>query len=270
MREHYPEVAVDLRGVHPTYLTRVVSQWNELAYRYPDVAREISYFGTYVEKRKMPEALREAATGFNGEFAHAWYVQQPNRPRQQIIALNPAWFSAPVRFEEALKAGVKETRTLTGKVIPAFHPPGCDTVEHVITHEFGHHVHYWYLRNVDPTDAWTDVVAPSGWGLVKDSFNMWWSAWAESASRRAVSRYAASSASEGFAEAFAALHHAPVGWKNEYADSLQEMLAIMGPDARRYARPQYRWLDELPSAGDARRRAWSRLQGAAKRMGVSI
>jgi hypothetical protein len=261
MHEHYPEVAVDFRGVHSSYLTRVVSQWNEMAHEYPAVARGITYFGTYVEKQKMPEALRQAATGFHGEFAHAWYVpgRGPYAADERVLALNPGWFASPERLEEALKSSVAA----------GFHPAGCDTVESIITHEFGHHVHYWYQR-VDASEAWAEVVAPSGWGLTKDTFNMWWGAWSDTTARQLVSIYGSTRPSEGFAEAFAALHHAPAGWSNEYADSLRELLAITGPNARRYARPQYRWLDELPTAGNARRRAWSRLEAAAKRMGVNI
>jgi len=273
MHQHYPDLAVDFGGVHPTYLTRVASQWNEMAYQYPDVARHITYFGTCVDKQKLPQALLHTGAEFQGEWAHVRHVagRGPYAADQAIIGLNPKWFGAPGPFEEALKSGAAESKMLSGRVLPGWHPPGCDTVEHVITHEFGHHVHDWYLNAPESTEAWTDVVAASGWGLVRDSFNLWWRGWATTTTAtRSVSAYACTAPSEAFAEAFTALYHASPRWSNEYVDSLRQFLAIAGPSVRRYPQSQYRWLGDLPATGDARRRAWIRLEATAKRVGVKI
>ena len=109
------------------------------------------------------------------------------------IVLNAAYWTRGARAVGPVGAGLRER--LYGSSSPGFHPPGCDTPEGYMTHEFGHAVEYQ-----TPWQRPTDL----DWGVQTDYQRIIASGPRGSATR--ISGYGRTSGSENFAEVFSAAY----------------------------------------------------------------
>ena len=110
------------------------------------MAKRLKYVGTYEGPNALyvaqdwKDAYAEADSGVFG--------------RGKFIGLNPLHYGNPTGFIHSLQESVQV----------GFHPKGCDTIESILTHEFGHLVDTW-LRS--SPEAFRNVVGNDGFGVVR-------------------------------------------------------------------------------------------------------
>ena len=260
MRQAYPNTTADLTGIAPEYLTRTVKQWHKLAQGFPEVAEQVTYLGTYRKAKKLgvqhPNGRWSRST-----WGHSWAADDTDRmsrtggqwldPRtpegklRNQIGLSPKWFGDPAAFETSLKRAAAN----------GFHPAGCDTMESVISHEFGHQIEaYYHLKSgwlpegvsVLPATGSNDYV-----GLVRQTFRDWW---ASHSATESLSGYAARRPQiEGFAEAYAQRSHAPRATWDIHTKRLDTLLKELHPSKFRSGSTSVRFLDTVEERMAAQR-----------------
>jgi len=189
---------------HPDIAKSLVSQFSKLSEEFPAVANEIKQF-----QIKMLDTKTWASTGAEVKFSG---------PAERHIYFNAVYASNPEMFEKGLKDSAEQ----------GFHPKGCDTVESVMSHEFGHCVYEHYK------DAYRQTLIPYiqktgyaqyGFGTVSGTV----AAWNKEQSCRGLSDYAKPTVKawgqdtdrdERWAEAFSSLQHTP---ENEQAKIVKNM-----------------------------------------------
>lgn len=265
MRKAYPNTTPDLSGVAPEYLTRAVKQWHKLAQDFPEVAEQVTYLGTYQKAKKLG-VPRAQGRWSSSTWGHSWSAEESDRmvrrggewlePRtpegklRNHIGLNPKWFGDPARFEASLKQSAAN----------GFHPAACDTIESVISHEFGHQVEAYYRRPSGGLPAGVTVLDATGnhdsLGAVRETFREWW---ATHNATESLSGYAARRPKlEGFAEAFAQRKHAPRATWDIHTKRLDILLKELHPSKFRSGAMPVRFL-ETPEAKQAAQKQVERL-----------
>jgi SPP1 gp7 family putative phage head morphogenesis protein len=139
-RATYPHIDWDFKGAHIDTINPTLVQFDKLAREFPEVAKRLEYIGTRQVKRPfywLESKIAHAADG-------------------KIIGLNPFYYGNPDDLRAILNIAV-DSRYL---------PRGCDTIESVLTHEFGHLVGTW-LRSSD--QAFIPYVRDDGFGLVRQA-----------------------------------------------------------------------------------------------------
>lgn len=237
-REKWPDITWDLSGCHVDTINPTLAQFERLAVEWPEVARRIKYVGTY-------QRLKPAANPFaQGEYAHAAHDGR--------LGLNPLWYGNPERFRRSLQLSVSQ----------GFHPPGTDTFESVITHEFGHHVLYMlWLQGAG--EAFTDEVAPDGFGLVIDTANLLLQHYAKDAGK--LSGYAKTAPQELWAEGFTATKHTPGNKKIKFVKALSAFLDMVNP-ANNPWRHKWRMIYHVPV--EERETVFAKLKELRDKLGI--
>ncbi|MEI6180243.1 MAG: hypothetical protein WCP31_05780 [Chloroflexales bacterium] len=184
--QQYPHITWDFTGTHIDAINPTLDQFERLAQEWPKVVEQLKYVGTH--------------QGTNAPYPVQWndsYADSDGGTlgRGRYIGLNPLHYSNPTQFLTALQRDVQ-----TG-----FHPKGCDTIESVLTHEFGHLTEAW-LRS--RRDAFRAVVDDDGFGMAHATFHLWSKA---NVAQFTLSEYATEKVIEGWAEGFAAVYHMPRG-----------------------------------------------------------
>ena len=190
--DRYPHVKWDFEGAHIDTINPSLKQFDTLAKEYPEVASKLTYVGTL---QGGEFAGRDAWKNAGGAYAFA-------SADGSMIGLNPTFYSDPAGFKLELKTGTAlEARA--GR----WHPQGCDTVESVLSHEFGHSVFNEALRG--------------------DKGNTVYEWTMKNKATSSLSRYATTSPFEGFAEGFSALYHSPKSSHTAYVKRQAALLASL-------------------------------------------
>lgn len=229
---NYPHIRFEFDGADIEAIKPTLQQFDKLAKEWPDAAARLKYMGT---GRTFP----------HGEYAHA-------ARDGTAIGLNPNFYGNPGEF----------LRWLRNDVAVKHHPRGCHTIESVITHEFGHMVHFWLGRQLDR--AVLPVVSVDGTGIVGNTVNNWLIYWTDNRKRavRSLSKYAAEKEEEAFAEAFAAFYH-QTGKKGTFLRSFRILMREV--DKKKWL-SDYKWLDEVE--GEERTIALQRIRDLKERLGI--
>jgi hypothetical protein len=168
MHRKFKNIKFDFAKADPVIAVQACKQFMALAQKYPKTLSRIARVAT-VPPTEGLEYFK------SNDSMYAFH--DTDWDGNDIIALNPKYFGNPAEIKANL---VKDQAT-------KFHPDGCDTVESLITHEFGH-----VLKS-----AFSDITDSDEIGnfLRKEH------------PTQALSVYATRNDSEGFAEAFSALTH---------------------------------------------------------------
>jgi hypothetical protein len=157
--EKYPDVPHDLGKMDLDAATAIARQYDVMGTAYDQ------------ELTRLPKV----ATTSRFYKAYAKY-----NPINRELEFSAEWLGDSARLRESLQRAIEI----------GWHPKGCDSIESLMTHEFGHHL----LANGD--DALRERVRE-------------WARGFGQAARRAVSEYATHNDNEFFGEAFTSLHHTP-------------------------------------------------------------
>jgi len=242
-RNKYPHIEWDFAGAHIDAINPTLRQFDKLAQQYPEVANRLRYIGAYGKPgnyHKYP---------FKNAYAHASLDGLQ-------IGLNPHWYGNPARFKERLASNV-----LTG-----WHPKGADSIESVLTHEFGHQVYNWLLRD---RQAFSIYISADGFGIVSETLH-WWTENVKATAR--LSRYAVAGSKEkkimeSWAEAFLVQYHSkqlPV-YRLKYVRLQRELLKLMGPETPRYDLSVCKFSHDL--TGEERKNALKHLSELKEKVG---
>lgn len=221
MRQAHPGTSFDIPDDWPAEtVVPTLRQYDQLARDYPEVAEGITAITTQAPTGKTPDEAWAWASGAGTETRriHLGSVyQDPDRFAAELASsVDPhtgllderrrAWLER--RFPGVQ---VRDTDTLM------WHVPGADSIESVMTHEFGHQVDYWMqdrlaeLSRAAPGQVVTVVdlgyVKVTGYGqltnLVGDLDTQL------AADVRQLSVYGRTNRAEAWAETFTARYHTP-------------------------------------------------------------
>ena len=185
-----------------------MKKFDELAKEFPGVANKLEYMGTY--GKNAPKGLENYQ--WSGAYAHAY-------ENGKQIGLNPNYYYDYDKF----------AKSLANDVAAGWHPAGTSNPTSVLTHEFGHQVHNYYLNN--------------GWGELDDFFihklryghketrvNYIMENFLEQTHKTladaGLSRYALKNSRESFAEAFSAIYEKS-SLKNKYVQAQKSLLKML-------------------------------------------
>jgi SPP1 gp7 family putative phage head morphogenesis protein len=184
VRENYANITPDFRKMELTAIQDTTEAINEMATKYPYVARQMVYLGTYTDTNLRPSV--RARKRWGGEIAHAY-------PKLGIMGLNPKSFGDVARMIKNGEISRASHWTFEG-------PAGAGLeIKAVIYHEYGHLLEGFFIRTPPPAGA--------PWGrpdqVLRD--------WASAARLRdeGLTRYGKTNHAETIAEAFNALHLYP-------------------------------------------------------------
>ncbi len=187
----YPDTVFDFAGVHIDALNPTLRQLDRLMQEFPQVAARLQYVGTY---STAPAGVTVHPFS-SSEYAHA--MGHASGSVRDWIALNRNRYGDPAALRASLVTGRLRA---PGETVAHF-AEGPGGIEYLITHEFGHLVES-YLRS-RTNDVFGPALRASGFGGVMSTHHR---VMARSQGGR-ISRYAARSKRETFAEAFAAHYH---------------------------------------------------------------
>lgn len=175
----YPDIEWDFQGATIDTINPTLKQFHQLAQLYPDAVR----FMKALKVRQLP----------NYVFA----LYDPSSANRGIY-LNRVFYGDKATFLSTLGKSVQD----------GFHPPGCDTIESILAHEFAHLVDDWlHTTALREGVAILPVVGMDGVGLVDDTLRQFkWQWFNRKDAVAALSKYAQTNPDEMFAEAFASLY----------------------------------------------------------------
>lgn len=126
---------VNFDGFHINVANEVCRQLAFLKAHFPEVIPEIKWLSTTQHRNKVYKQRTGRIKRVNGcNWATAW---RPANGDMQGITFNDKFAGNPILFNASLQ---KEARG-------GFHPPNCNTIASVVTHEFAHQLDYWLERN---------------------------------------------------------------------------------------------------------------------------
>ncbi len=230
--KNYPEIVWDFKDAHIDTINPTLVEFTRLAQQYPEVANRLRYVGTYRNKAKMSQLAKENIQRFvqkewyprmkmwAGEWAHA-------SKDGTYIALNPKYY----KNKAELLKGLKQSQVV-GSDGFRFHPPGCDTIESIFTHEFGHQVQNWLESRIAGNMAFTEAVLVDDFGLVKATYRKFFEKHINDATQEAlksISKYSTfrkmtTDFREAWAEGFASTVHTPVALQAEVTKKIGAFL----------------------------------------------
>lgn len=229
----YPDVKWDFKGAHVDTIRPTIKQWSIMAKKYPAVAKQIKYVGTY---RGLP-------TGFSSEsysksrfkptsYAHSVYDW---RKKVGQIGLNPAYYGHPKKLNESIWRG-----NAVG-----WNPEGCNSIESLLTHEFGHQ--YYYNMRFNPDLAFHKVVGVDGLGNYGGTLTLFEH---HHHGTQALSGYALKTPSEAWAEGFRAMHHGTAKVRSLDFVKYQRRLVQL-TNENKYIKSEWQWSTDLSHDSDA-------------------
>jgi hypothetical protein len=183
-RNNYPNIGFVFDKADFYAAKRIVKQFDVLAHTYPKVASNII-------------ALKCADLG-----EHI-YGREDNYGMDHALRFNLQWFKKErITFLES---------NVISDSLNGWHPIGCDDIESLLTHEFGHAVRAQYYKesyNFESSNAPHTIQ-----DIVSDAFY--------------PSQYAKQNKAEMFAESFASLYHTPANIQVLYVKKLENMLSLI-------------------------------------------
>ncbi|NPV80733.1 MAG: hypothetical protein HPY52_10735 [Firmicutes bacterium] len=212
----YPHIEWDFEGASIEAINPTISQFHKLAKEYPEVAAKLKYVGTH-------RGANTPRPGFQWDpntWAHA-------ARDGSYIGLNPTYYSDIVKFQSDLTICEQSS----------FHPYNCNSIESVVTHEFGHCVRSWLLES---KQAFTRYVSADGFGLVEDTVRLWETQYGKRLS--SISRYACEDEHEAWAETFSAMYHSE--GKYAIAKKMKTLLKVVADPSK--WRGDFTWVMNAP------------------------
>jgi SPP1 gp7 family putative phage head morphogenesis protein len=190
----HPKTAFEFTGGHIDTIKPSLRQFDKLAKAYPEMAERVAYFGTSTGPTAKARKLFNWEGGNKGTYAIAQQARARTVARRAIL-INPAYFGNPKLLKDRLKNMVKSGHTF----------PGGDSIESLISHEFGHFVE-------------GSFAATKELGFMKTFYRKW-------GLPDNLSLYARTSLEEGFAEGFAASIHGTASVKaNPYVVAQKQFI----------------------------------------------
>lgn len=217
----WPETIFDFHGAKLDAIKPAMKSWDVHAIEKKDIAGRIKYIGTARKTAKFEKFQRDSESTaakrwrqqtqtpmkfrsfrFNDAFAVAMKPTTVAK-RNGAIGLNPKWFGNKSSFEKTLQDSVE-----TG-----FHPKGCDAIESVFSHEFGHHVDFGFSANTNyfgPRALGSKVYSESGTGQIAQTISLFQSE-SSNVPKTAddLSKWSTKNKMEAWSEAFASIYHTP-------------------------------------------------------------
>lgn len=235
LEQRYPGTSFDFHGAHLEVAQTTADEFHRLAQKYPNVAGELKYVGTYGTKSKIPKM---ASGTFNGSktIAHA-------SRDGKYIGLNLDSYAHPEKMMKDNKnSGWSGWTVQHGtEVYPA------------LTHEFGHHIENYYYNKSNPRSVVTPYRTKSEWEVKKTygnrnqggtiqhmlwEFNRWTKPTTE------LSKYAVTTNDsvlgqneEGWAEAFTKAELYPEDDWDPYTKAHRRFITVVKPDMSLYEKP---------------------------------
>lgn len=208
--KRFPGINFDFTGAHVDTINPTLRQFASLAEEYPQVAERLKYVGTYQGKG----APLSPASAWSGSGTNAYAHASRDGTR---IGLNPHWYGKPQFIRASLKSAGE-----TG-----WHPKGIDSIESVMTHEFGHQVAHW-LESVSNKFAAQRFILADGSGWVSSTARNWIR---HHKVPRSYSVYGVTNHDESWAEAFAGQYHGTPQQKNlTYLKKQRALLDALKPE----------------------------------------
>ena len=227
----YPDIVFEFDGADVDAIRPTLQQFDKLAGEWPDVTAKIELIST---KRN-----------FGREYAHATWDGK-------YIGLNPAYYGNYNKMLNRIRLDV----------MVKFHPRGCDSIESIMTHEFGHMVNLWLEEH--HSTPFMPIVSADGTGLVGSTLYNWIDYWFSKKKRllKNLSKYTVENKREAFAEAFAAHYHQK-GRKGSFLRSFEVLLGEI--DKKKWL-SDHKWLDEVK--GEERAVAVQQINDLKERLGL--
>jgi SPP1 gp7 family putative phage head morphogenesis protein len=180
-KQAYPSIEWDFEGAHVDVIRPMLTEFDRLGKRYPQVVDRLQYVGTYGTpgNKIHPHGYDWEQRG-GGAIAHAQLASG------RYMGLNPKYVGNPQLLQQADDRSVRAGWLHKGTTGP----------EATISHEFAH-LYDGYLRTVG--DGLVPYVGADGVGTVSGTLTAWRQ---QHKATAALSRYATTNLDEGFAEAF--------------------------------------------------------------------
>lgn len=247
-KANYPAITWEFDGSHIDTIRPTVEQFDKLAKDWPEVAKGITYVGT-----------RQSSGANPYNWASTPNVMAHATQDGKTIGLNPAYYHDPVKFDRIMEHSEQTN----------WHPKGTNTPAGLLTHEFGHQVENWLLRQ--SKTYFTEVVSSGGLGLVNGTviqFND------NNKPTKALSDYAVTTNNrpnkpEGWAEGIASIYYTPKKDWTAYTRRLDKLLTILKDTSKWTTAPDYSAIPSLRDlSGDARQRAIDELAKLRKDLNI--
>jgi hypothetical protein len=240
MEYNHQHMAWDLQGCDMAVAQKICNEYHYLAQRFPEVSDRINYVGTYKRKMKAPTAYAGHDWG-KSTYAHAskW---------DGTIGLNPYFFGDRYRFERSLKKGTELYLRKVGKKWKQarYHPLGCDTIESVVTHEFGHHVHFFLTDSRVGLHKYVGEMIKylddDGLGRLGNLMGRWQN---KHKATWTTSVYGTTNIKESFAEGFTALRFMPPDKWPKYVKDLDVYMKTVYKPSAWVANPVWMNVNEM-------------------------
>jgi hypothetical protein len=213
LADKYPHATFDFTDLDPDLLEPVADQIDSLFQAYPQVAQAIPYVGA---GNNAPQGYEP---DWEGKHRRSLAFVRRNTRTSEAYApmfLNPRYFSNPDFTEQVLER----------LAASSWHVG--DSLESVVTHEFGHVVDA-YLEQNGRDHSVFGYINQNGVGEISKIIKMF----KETHKRLGdtISGYAEEGGPrEAFAEAFAAIHFQPEAEWNGYTRKLKGLLDLLLPD----------------------------------------
>jgi len=235
LEKRYPGTSFDFQGAHFEVAQTTADEFHRLAQKYPNVAGELKYVGTYGTKSKVPKMA-------SGTFGDSKTIAHASRDGK-YIGLNLQSYANPEKMIRDNKNSAWSGWTVQheSEVYPA------------LTHEFGHHVENYYYNKATPRSVVTPYVTKSEWEVKKTygnrsrggtinhmlwEFNRWTKPTTE------LSKYAVTTNEsvlgqneEGWAEAFTKAELYPEEDWDPYTRAHRQFITVVKPDMSLYEKP---------------------------------
>jgi len=228
LAKRYPSTVFDFKGMDLEIAQTTADEYHRLAQKYPEVARELTYIGTY--EGKPPKHLTGFGASEKDTIAHAG-------TSGKYIGFNPKYYGDAEKLKKA-----NRNSAYTGWTVQH----GEETYT-PLTHEFGHQVeHYYYNQGVQK--SLTGTVGISSWESgdksradgrttpgtmthIVEEFNKWTSP------STSLSRYATTTNNnirkeEGWSEAFIKAEVYPEEDWDDYTKAHRQLITVVPPTTK--------------------------------------
>jgi len=258
LKKRYPSTEFDFKGMHLEVAQTTADEYHRLAQKYPEVAGELRYIGTYQTESKIPPFSQKFSKK-DDAIAHA------SRDGRRI-GTNIAFYGDPEKFKKSSR-----NCGYTGWTVQYD-----QEVYTTLTHEFGHQVANYYensLRTVvgdyyvTARGRASDIEgAPGTTTHLFNTFNSWYKP-TEKLSRYAVTTNGDKRRPEGWAEAFSKSEVYPDGDWDEYTKAYRKFVTELPPDNAKWK--GFKDATEMSSAPEKEQvKIRGKLQELYKKVGV--
>jgi hypothetical protein len=247
MTYHYPKCGFDMDKADFALAKRTIMRFHQLAQEYPEVGQ--SFRSIY---------SHDFVAGDSNFWGREYSEERSDGIPTHVLELNNHWFSNPLELDNAVAACGNN----------GWHPTGCDTIESVITHEFGHAVRDRYIYDTTDT-AFLPVVRASGFGLMPDLINTFEKDNIDYLDPAYLypSQYAKSNRNELFAESFASLYHTPAIKQLPYVKNVGKLLDVIKTSAR-YTKTNWHWFE--PGSWEQNKAIYEPIMAKLRGAGIKV